>query len=85
MVEFDFLVKIYLQLFDKIVLPVLLYGCEVCGYENLHMIEHIHLKFFRHIFRPKCSILFLNGLWRNWSFPFLKLCMYNNGFTETKL
>ena len=34
-----------LHLFDKIVVPVLLYGCEIWGFGNLDIIERIHLKF----------------------------------------
>jgi hypothetical protein len=33
--QFDLSVECQLDLFDKIVLPVLLYGCEIRGYENL--------------------------------------------------
>jgi hypothetical protein len=43
------------DLFDKVVLPVLIYGCETWDYENLQMIERIHLKFLKHIFQLKNS------------------------------
>lgn len=33
------------NLFDKVVVPILLYGCEIWGYENIDIIEKIHLKF----------------------------------------
>jgi len=32
-------IDIQLELFDKIVVPILTYGCEVWGYENVHMLE----------------------------------------------
>ena len=32
------------DLFDKVVLPVLIYGCEIWGYENLQVVECTHLK-----------------------------------------
>ena len=35
-------------LVDKVVVPVLLYGSEVWGYENLDVIERVHLKFLKH-------------------------------------
>ena len=44
-----------LDLFDKVVTPVLIYGCEVWGYETLVDIERIHLKFLKHIFNLKSS------------------------------
>ena len=33
------------DLFDKIVVPILLYGCEVWGFTNIQVIERLHLKF----------------------------------------
>jgi len=33
-----------LDLFDKMVKPVLLYGCELWGYGNCDIIERVHLK-----------------------------------------
>jgi hypothetical protein len=38
-------VKIQLDLFDKMVKPILLYGCEVWGFSNNDIIEKVHLKF----------------------------------------
>ena len=43
------------DLFDKVVLPVLIYGCETWGYENLQVVERIHLKFLKHILQFKSS------------------------------
>ena len=43
--QFDIPVDLMLDLFDKSVTPILLYGCEVWGYENVDMIERIYLKF----------------------------------------
>lgn len=43
-------VRIQLELFYKIVLPDLLYVCEVWIYENLQIMERIHLKLLMHIF-----------------------------------
>ena len=41
---------VMLNLFDKCVVPILLYGCEVWGYENVHVIELVHTKFCKFIF-----------------------------------
>ena len=41
-----------LKLFDSTILPIITYGCEIWGYENLEMFERIHTKFLRSI--TKC-------------------------------
>ena len=41
---------IMLKLFDNCVAPILLYGCEVWGYENTDIIEKVHTKFCKFIF-----------------------------------
>ena len=41
---------IMLRLFDSCVAPILLYGCEVWGYENTDIIEKVHTKFCKFIF-----------------------------------
>ena len=46
---------IHLDLFDKVVLPVLLYSCEIWGNENIDVIERVHLKFLKHILNLKSS------------------------------
>jgi hypothetical protein len=38
-------VKIQLDLFDKMIKPVLLYGCEVWGFGKNEVVERVHLKF----------------------------------------
>ena len=54
-------IDIQCQLFDNLVLPVLLYGSEVWGYEDMLQIEVFHRKFLRlilHVNRctPDCMI-----------------------------
>ena len=44
-----------LDLFDKIVKPVMLYGCEIWGFSNLSLIERLHLKFCKHILNLNSS------------------------------
>lgn len=39
---FDMSFDIQLDLFDKVVLPVLLYSCIIWGYENIDVIERVH-------------------------------------------
>ena len=41
---------IMLKVFDSCVAPILLYGCEVWGYENTDIIEKVHTKFCKCIF-----------------------------------
>ena len=46
------------DLFEKIIKPILLYGCEVWGLSNTDILERVHLKF--------CKLLFtaqLYGIW----------------------
>ena len=44
-----------LDMFDKAIKPILLYGCEVWGYCNTRFIEKLHLKFCKHILNLKSS------------------------------
>jgi hypothetical protein len=34
-----------LELFDTMVVPILLYGAEVWGFENCNIIENFHMQF----------------------------------------
>ena len=54
-------VDIMLNIFDHVVLPILLYGSEVWGHANNPLVEKLHLMFCRNILRvnkytPKCMI-----------------------------
>ena len=40
-----------LDLFDKMILPILLYGCEIWGFENLESIEIFYRKFLKYILK----------------------------------
>ena len=46
-------IKCQYDLFDKMVKPILLYGCEIWGFGNndIHffVIERVHLKFCKHL------------------------------------
>ena len=48
-------IKLQLDLFDKIVLPILLYGCEIWGYGNNQDLEKIHLRFCKVLLNLKQS------------------------------
>lgn len=47
-------IECQLDLFDKIVKPILLYGCEVWGFGINYIIEMVHIKF--------CKILLFNSI-----------------------
>jgi hypothetical protein len=53
--QFNLPIQQQFDLFDKVVKPVLLYGCEIWGYENLDIIERVHLKFLKYILCMKSS------------------------------
>ena len=38
-----------IQLFDQTILPILLYGCEIWGFQNVKMIENVYNQFLRSI------------------------------------
>jgi hypothetical protein len=48
-------IDLQLKLFDHTILPILTYGCEVYGYENLDMIEQVHCNFLRIITKSRKS------------------------------
>jgi hypothetical protein len=48
-------VKIQLDLFVKMVKPILLYGCEVWGFSYNDKIEKVHLKFCKLLLHLKSS------------------------------
>ena len=48
-------IDIILELFDKTVLPVLLYGCEVWGHKNIQAIEIFYRKFLKMILKLNTS------------------------------
>ena len=48
-------IKCLLSLFDKMVKPILLYGCEIWGFGNNDVLEKVHLKFCKMILNLKTS------------------------------
>ena len=53
--KLDLPVDIQFKLFDVMVAPILLYGSEVWGYENIKALETFQLKFLKSILRLKAS------------------------------
>jgi hypothetical protein len=48
-------IDLQIELFNKTVKPILLYGSEICGYGNIDVIERVQLKFLKHILKLKRS------------------------------
>ena len=48
-------IDIQLELFDRIVVPIIIYGCEIWGYEGTKTLECLHLKFLKYILNVKKS------------------------------
>ena len=46
-------IDIQLKLFDSVVVPILLYGCEVWGFSNINLVEKLHLKFCKILLKVK--------------------------------
>ena len=51
----NFSIKCQYDLFDKVVKPILLYGCEIWGFTNIDIIERVHLKFCKLLLNLKKS------------------------------
>jgi hypothetical protein len=48
-------VECKLKMFDSMVLPILLYGCEIWGYENNDICNSVQINFIRHLLPLKRS------------------------------
>ena len=53
--QFNLPIECQLDLFDKIVKPILLYGSEVWGFRNCGILEKVHLKFCKLLLNVKTS------------------------------
>ncbi len=42
-------IDVQLELFDRMIVPIMLYGCEVWRLENCIETEKLHLKYLKHI------------------------------------
>ena len=59
-------VSCHLDLFDKIIIPMLTYGSEIWGYENIDILEKVHVKFCKLLLNLKTSTLKFYVIWRTW-------------------
>ena len=48
-------IECQLDRLDKTILPILLYGSEIWGFENIDIIERVHLRFCKLILHLKQS------------------------------
>lgn len=48
-------IDIQIELFNKLVKPILLYGCEIWGFGNLESLERVQLRFLKYILHLKSS------------------------------
>ena len=44
-------VDVVLSLYQSMIIPIMLYGCEIWGYENVTLLEKLQLKFLKHLFK----------------------------------
>ena len=54
-INLDLPIDLQIKLFDNTIVPILTYGCEVFGYENLDILEGVHLEFLRKLGRLRKS------------------------------
>jgi hypothetical protein len=62
-----------LDLFDKMVKPILLYGCELWGLSNCDIIERVHLKYCKLLLNLKYSSKIVFTLFNQEQFAFCVL------------
>ena len=56
----DIPIDMQLYLFDHVILPIALYGCEIWGFENSQIIENLHNDFLRQIVNlRKCTPIYI--------------------------
>ena len=48
-------IDLQIKLFDHTIAPILLYGCEIWGYQNTQIIENVHNDFLRNILKLRKS------------------------------
>ena len=81
----DLSIECLLDLFDKIVKPILLYGCEVWGFSDNYVIEKNHLKFCKLILHLKQSTPYFMIYGELGRFPlYIDINKGNNKITELR-
>jgi len=48
-------IDLQLKLFDSLIEPILLYACEIWGFENINILEKVHLRFLKNILSVRSS------------------------------
>ena len=56
----DIPIDLQLYLFDQVIIPIALYGCEIWGFENSQIYENLHNDFLRQIINLR-KITFTNS------------------------
>ena len=56
-------VEMQIALFNKLIKPILLYGCEIWAVGNIDVIERVQLKFLKMILNLKRNNTILYGMW----------------------
>ena len=59
-------INLQLYLFDHVILPIALYGCEIWGFENSQIIENLHNEFLRQIINLRKSTPIYICYMQNW-------------------
>ena len=58
-----------LELFDKMIKPILMYAAEIWGFGNCDVIERVHLGFLKYILKLKKINTVPHDIWRTRNFP----------------
>ena len=67
----NFPIDVLLDLYQKMVIPVLLYGCEIWGHEKLDIIEKLHIKSLKYILHLNRSTMSSQVYGESGIFPIL--------------
>ena len=81
---FNLSIDCQLDLFDKILKPILLYGCEIWGFSNLDRIERFHLKFCKYVLCV-CNIKAIRSPWISFIKGILDECGLCNIYSCTQV
>ena len=44
-----------MELFDRLISPILCYGSEVCGFHAANSVENLHIRYCKSILGARCS------------------------------
>lgn len=58
-----------IDMVDKFIKPILLYGCEVWGFHNTYLFEKLHLQFCDSYIELESLNTKLYGKWGTWKIP----------------